>query len=80
MNKKKFMAFLAVVAIVAVAALNMNINSNKRLSNVSLSNIEALALSEDNCEKNEALYTCGSSCLCCGPGNVRCCSEGERCN
>jgi hypothetical protein len=43
MNKKKTFGFLAILVIAAVAAWNVNVNTQVTLSDVALENIEALA-------------------------------------
>ena len=44
MNKKKIFGSIAVLAIAAIAAFNININANENgLSDISLANVEALA-------------------------------------
>lgn len=44
---KKFFGGISAIAIVAAIAVNININANNKvLSDISLSNVEALAISE----------------------------------
>ena len=46
---KKILGGIAIVAIAVVAAINMNVNSNRdELSDISLANVEALARDEIN--------------------------------
>jgi hypothetical protein len=55
MNKNKILGSLAVLAIVVIAAFNVNVNSqNNALSGVALDNVEALAY-----ELDEVVITCG---------------------
>ncbi|MGF7469297.1 NVEALA domain-containing protein [Alcaligenes nematophilus] len=65
--KKKILGALAVVAIAAVAAFNMNINNNDELSAISLANVEALAMNESGgstgCANNCSGAYCGSYSL-----------------
>ena len=45
--KKKILGSIAILAIAAVAALNVNFSTSNDLSGISLTNVEALASSED---------------------------------
>ena len=48
MNKKIYFGLLAIGAVAVIATTNLNIASNKKgLSEISLANVEALALNED---------------------------------
>ena len=79
LNMKKISIFGLIGAIAGAVAFNINAGlSNNAMSDTVLANIEALARNESG-ENKEALYDCGPGCVCCGPGNVRTCSEGERC-
>ena len=74
--KKKFFGSLAVLAIAAVAAFNVNVNTQEEgLSDVSLDNVEALAG-----EKGDGyLYVepgspgSGVACVCYKEGQESCC-------
>ncbi len=55
MNKKSILGLLAVLMIAAVAAFNVNLNSQKEtLSDLAMENVEALA----NCESGSGYIRC----------------------
>ncbi len=61
MKKKKYSGLLAVVMIAAVAAWNVNLNSQKEtLSDLSMENVEALASESalGDCKYNPWYYCC----------------------
>ncbi len=69
--KKKVIGGIAVLAIAALAAFNVNLNSQgHKLSNISLANVEALASNESDkyCGMNEGTKICnldyGYGCYC----------------
>jgi hypothetical protein len=72
MNKKKFLIPVVVLAIAAFAAFNVNVSYNEsKLSDLSLANVEALALGEmDTSECYDSIQTksghqvryCGNEC------------------
>jgi len=56
--KKKILGGVAVMAVAAVAALNLNFSNNQHnLSELSLSNVEALASGESG-----GVINCGNTC------------------
>ena len=68
--KKKFLYGFAVLAIAAVAAVNVTLSSNKYgLSDVSLANVEALAKSEG--DDDFGMYNIDED-LCCIYGHTTC--------
>ncbi|GHT65362.1 hypothetical protein AGMMS50239_24960 [Bacteroidia bacterium] len=76
--KKKIFGGIAVLAIAAVAAWNVNLNSQKSdLSDVFLANVEALAQGESNGSNYKYVEPgapgSGVACLCWQPGDLSCC-------
>jgi hypothetical protein len=64
MNKKKIFGSLAVLAIAAMAAINVSVNSRDNgLADVSLANVEALANENPDCP-NGCLDQAGTGCWC----------------
>ena len=60
--KKKILSGFAILAIAVGAAFNMNIDSNEGLSDVSLANVEALAITETGCPNG--CTNGGGGCYC----------------
>jgi hypothetical protein len=83
--KKKIFGFIAVLAIAALAAFNVNVNSQENgLSDISMENIEALASEDTNsnckwkqmkCSKGTGYY---EGCLTNGDGNSCTCGSVSR--
>jgi hypothetical protein len=70
--KKKIFGVIAIVAIAAAAAWNVNCNSqSSKLSDISLANVEALAQESGGGYG----YVCcdGHNIQCIGNGNYKCC-------
>ncbi|MDR2916482.1 MAG: hypothetical protein LBV74_16920 [Tannerella sp.] len=64
MSKKKIFGSIAVLAIAAMAAFNVNVNSQDNgLSYISLDNAEALASESSDCP-NGCLDQSGNGCWC----------------
>lgn len=73
--KKKVLGSIAVLAIAALTAFNVNINSQDNgLSDISLDNVEALA-SESSSKYKYVFPGSDSSvkCVCSGEGSNKCC-------
>ena len=80
MNKKKILGSFAVLVIAAIAAFNLNLNPQEEgLSDILLSNVEALANENDDSDSSckwKTTIECGGGfalCSCDGYGfNCRC--------
>lgn len=64
--KKKLMGAIAIVAIAAMTAFNLNISVKNSLSTISMDNIEALASGEGEG------YSCSVSVNCAGGATISC--------
>jgi hypothetical protein len=70
--KKKILISIFVVAIAAVAGWNVSQSkSDSTLSDMSLSNVEALA--DETSSGKSYVYCSGTDVICVGSGNFNCC-------
>jgi hypothetical protein len=71
--KKKILGGIAVLAIAAIAAMNVNLNTTSgNLSDTSLANVEVLAYGE-NIDGKAYVHCSGTDVICVGSGYFTCC-------